>query len=109
MISPLSQKLIPRHHLNQVASKFKLLGEPVRLEILNLLLTNDEMNVQEIIRATDQGQANVSKHLKLMANAHFVGRRKEGQHVYYRVIDPSLSGLCLLVCSTVARETTSLH
>ena len=91
-------QLLPREMLTRVANRFKLLGEPVRLEILNLLLSIGEMNVQELIEATGQQQANVSKHLKLLADEGMVARRKEGLYVYYSINDPSLSGICLLVC-----------
>ena len=91
-------QLLPRDLLVQVANRFRLLGEPVRLEILNLLHAQGEMNVQELIEATGQQQANVSKHLKLLAAEGMVSRRKEGLYVYYTISDPSLSGLCLLVC-----------
>lgn len=91
-------QLLPQELLLQVANRFRLLGEPVRLEILNLLHTNGEMNVQELIEATGQQQANVSKHLKLLANEAIVERRQDGLYAYYSINDPSLSGLCLLVC-----------
>ena len=94
-------QLLPREMLQQVAERFRLLGEPVRLEILNLLQANGEMNVQELIEATRQQQANVSKHLKLLASAGMVSRRKDGLYVYYSISDPSLSGLCLLVCGQI--------
>lgn len=95
----MSQTLVPLEMLEQAARRFQLLGEPVRLEILNLLHVRGEMNVQEIVAATGQQQANVSKHLRLMADEGLVARRKEGLYAYYRIDDPSLSALCLLVCS----------
>ena len=98
-------ELLPRELLHEVAGRVRLLGEPVRLEILNLLHVHGEMNVQEIIEATGQQQANVSKHLKLLAEADMVSRRKAGLFVYYSVADPSLSGLCLLVCGQIPATT----
>lgn len=94
----MSVNLVPRDLLEEAARRFQLLGEPVRLEILNLLQAYDEMNVQEIVEATGQSHANVSKHLRLMASAGLVSRRKEGLYAFYRISDPSLSGICLLVC-----------
>jgi len=91
-------QLLPKELLIQVAHRFRLLGEPVRLEVLNLLHSKGEMNVQELIEATGQLQANVSKHLKLLAQEGMITRRKEGLYSYYSISDPSLSGLCLLVC-----------
>ena len=93
--------------LKQVAERFRLLGEPVRLEMLNHLNIKGEMNVQELIDATGQQQANVSKHLKIMAKAGLVARRKEGLYVYYSIADPSISGLCLLVCGQLQNQASA--
>lgn len=95
--------LLPREVLTDVAQRFRLLGEPVRLTLLSLLHVHGEMAVNELVEATGQSQANVSKHLRLMAEEGLVQRRKEGLYAYYRIDDPSLSGLCLLVCSQLQR------
>ena len=100
----MNMPLLPRRMLDDVAQRFRLLGEPVRLELLNLLHMHDEMNVNDLVEATGQSQANVSKHLRLMAEEGLVRRRKEGLYAYYRINDPSLSGLCLLVCSQVQHD-----
>ncbi len=97
----MSKTLVPSAMLEQAARRFHLLSEPVRLEILNLLHLHGEMNVQELVEATGQQQANVSKHLRLLADEGLVVRRKEGLFAYYRIDDPSLSALCLLVCSQI--------
>ncbi|BBM68424.1 ArsR/SmtB family transcription factor [Rhodothermus marinus] len=93
--------LIPREQLDQVARRFRLLGDPVRLEILNLLHVRGEMTVQDLVEATGQSQANVSKHLRLLREAGLVARRQEGPYAYYRINDPMLAALCVLVCSQV--------
>ena len=76
----------------------------MRLEILNLLQVHQEMHVQQIVEETGQSHANVSKHLRLMASVGLVERRKEGIYAYYRIADPSISGLCLLVCGQLQRQ-----
>ncbi len=95
----MANQLLPRALLQQAAERFRLLGEPVRLELLSLLHIHGEMNVLELVEATGYLQANVSKHLKLLTKTGVVARRKEGLYVYYTINDPSLSGICLLVCS----------
>ena len=90
--------LVPPSLLTQAAERFRLLGDPVRLHLLNLLHVEREMTVQALAEATEQSHANTSKHLRLMAEAGLVGRRQEGLFAYYHIADPSLSGLCLLVC-----------
>ena len=101
---PMSDVLIPGPILDQVARRFKLLGDPVRLRILNFLHVCTEASVQQIVEATGQSQANVSKHLRALLGESLVERRKEGLYVYYRVSDPTLPALCMLVCGRLERE-----
>lgn len=78
----------------------------MRLEILSLLHAHGEMNVQEIVDATGQAQGNISKHLGLMLREGLVRRRQEGLYAYYDIDDPTLSAICLLVCTSL-READS--
>jgi len=98
--------MIPKPMLERVARRFKLLGEPVRLEVLNCLHEEGEMSVQSLVEATGQSHANVSKHLRLMLDEGFVERRKEGTYAYYSISDPTLSALCTVVCSRLRQEGT---
>ena len=43
-------------------------------------------------------KANISKHLRTLADARMVHRRAEGTAAFYSVSDPSLTHLCDLVC-----------
>jgi len=88
----------------RAARRFKLLGEPVRLELLNQLQLQGEMNVQELVEATGHLQANVSKHLGLLGREGLVTRRKEGLNAYYSIADPTLAALCTLVCGQIRQE-----
>jgi DNA-binding transcriptional ArsR family regulator len=87
-----------------VAERFKALGEPARLRILSELHTG-ERTVTDLVDATGMGQANVSKHLQLLHTLGFVGRRKEGLHVYYSLADITVFQLCDLMCGRIAQET----
>jgi len=97
----MAEELIPRTMLEGAAERFRLLSEPVRLMILNHLNIHGEMTVQELVAATGQRQSNVSKHLGRMSQAGMVRGRRSGQHVIYRVADPTVSSLCLLVCGGI--------
>jgi len=79
--------------LEELASRFKILSEPARLQIL-ATLCNQEYSVQEICDRTGLLQGNVSKHLRLMKDAGVVACRREGVWRYYRVIDTDLLTLC---------------
>ncbi len=86
-----------------VAGRFRVLGEPARLAILNALM-GGEHSVQELCEATGLSQANVSKHLALLAQQGFVAREKRGLFTIYSIADPSLYRLCELMCGAVERK-----
>ncbi len=94
---------IPQEVIQQVASYFSILSEPMRLRILNLL-RDGEKCVQELVDATNTSQANVSKHLKVMLQAGILSRRSEGTSAYYRVNDELIFELCNLVCNRLAER-----
>jgi DNA-binding transcriptional ArsR family regulator len=81
------------NELEALASRFKVLAEPARLQIL-MAICNQERSVQEICDRTGLHQGNVSKHLRLMKDAGVVACRREGVWRYYRVIDTNLLSIC---------------
>jgi DNA-binding transcriptional ArsR family regulator len=86
--------------LQLVAERFRVLAEPLRLRILQLLRTG-EKNVTELTTQLATTQPNASKHLRLLQEAGFIGRRQAGTSVYYFVTDPSVFELCDVVCSSL--------
>jgi DNA-binding transcriptional ArsR family regulator len=89
--------------LDLVAARFRVLGEPMRLRLLRELFAG-ERNVGELVEATRSTQANVSKHLNLLAQAGLIYRRKEGLNAYYGIKDESVFRLCNLVCVGLEKE-----
>jgi ArsR family transcriptional regulator len=73
--------------LEQVAARFKLLGEPMRLRILQAVCRQPR-TVNDIVSATGSTQANVSQHLALLAASGILTRARDGQRVYYGIKDP---------------------
>jgi DNA-binding transcriptional ArsR family regulator len=82
--------------LEKVATQFRLLGEPMRLRILQAICV-EPLTVGEIVEAAGATQANISKHLSLLAAAGVITREKDGQFVYYSLKDPLTMKLCELV------------
>lgn len=92
----------------KVAARFRCLGEPMRLRILERLFAGPA-TVGEIVEAVGGTQANVSKHLSVLRSADLVSseREKGSSRVAYAIADPRLEALCSLVCAGVesrARE-----
>lgn len=92
---------VPPEVVQQVSDYFSVLGEPMRLRILNLL-RDGEKCVQDLVEATETSQANVSKHLKVMLQAGILTRRSKGTLAYYSVEDDLIFELCNLVCDRLA-------
>ncbi len=86
-----------------VAARFRVLGEPSRLRILQAL-RNGELNVSQLVEATDLTQANTSRHLQALAEAGIVGRRRDGANVIYSISEPAIFDLCETVCSSLQRH-----
>ena len=88
--------------LEQVARRFAVLAEPMRLRLIQALFDR-ERNVTELVAATGGTQANVSRHLQTLIGAHILARRKEGLQVFYRIADPTIPRLCELVCGRLEK------
>ncbi len=89
--------------LAQVAEYFKVLSEVSRLQVL-CSLKHGAKNVSQIMAETGLGQANVSKHLKLLCQMGMVSRQPQGVSVYYQIADPLIFQLCELVSHNLAQQ-----
>jgi ArsR family transcriptional regulator len=74
------------------AEFFKALGHPVRIRILEVLVTG-ERSVQELQEALTLDQPTVSQQLAMLRAKNIVQARKEGTAVRYTVRDPSIGEL----------------
>ena len=83
-----------------VAERFRILSEPTRLTILNLLLDEDR-TVSELTAKVGSSQPNVSKHLKILLDDGIIARRQQGNNVYYSIIDKTIFDLCEMVCGSL--------
>jgi ArsR family transcriptional regulator len=86
-----------------IAERFKALGDPMRLRLLQAL-RDGERSVGELAERTGGGQANVSKHLQVLFQQGYVDRRKEGTTSWYRITDPEVFTMCELVCGGLEDE-----
>jgi rhodanese-related sulfurtransferase len=74
----------------EIASVVSALGEPRRLEILELLC-QCERNVETLARMLDFGMTSVSHHLQVLKRARLVESVKTGRHVYYSATPMAVS------------------
>jgi len=69
-----------------LADRFQALADPTRLRILALLRIM-ELSVGELAHILGQSQPRVSRHLKILADAGVLERRKEGSWVFLTLAD----------------------
>ena len=96
-------KPLSRPALEIVAARFRALSDPSRLQILQHLF-HGEQSVQAVCDLTGLSQANVSKHLSLLAEQGIVHKRRQGLFVFYSVSDNSVIELCDIVCGAVGKH-----
>lgn len=99
---PLSGELV-----EQIAQRFRVLGEPMRIRILDLL-RDGETSVQQLTDALGTTQQNVSKHLGVLHGAGIVSRRRDGNRALYAISDDSVFELCDTVCGGLRRQVAEL-
>ncbi len=71
----------------------KALAHPVRLRIVEGLLSKDECNVDRMVRALKLPQSTVSQHLGILRSCGIVQIRKEGVKACYRILDERIKDL----------------
>lgn len=98
---------LPDELLEHVAERFRVLGDATRLSIISTLIDQGEKNVGQLVDLLDAGQANISKHLRVLHDAGIVNRRPEGTAAYYSVTDPSLMSLCSTVCARLREQVAA--
>ena len=101
MSSANKTRTLTDEELDRVAQQFRLLGEPMRLKILQTICKKP-LTVNEIVEATGATQSNISKHLSLLASSGIITRQKDAQFVYYCLSDPMTLQLCELVRGQVS-------
>ena len=92
--------------LELIASRFRLLAEPMRLRLLQELQAS-ELSVSHLAEIVESTQPNVSKHLKALQDAGMVNRRAEGNCAFYSVADETIFQLCDVVCDGLRDRLTA--
>ena len=98
---------LPEPLVELIAERFRLLGEPMRIRLLDRL-RDGEATVKELQEAIDGSQQNVSQHLGALLRAGIVSRRKRGNFSVYSIADPAFFGLCDEVCGGLRRQIDEL-
>lgn len=92
-----------------MASLFKVLASETRIRILHALIRADELCVTELAATVGMKAQAVSNQIQRLADLGIVAARREGNLVYYRVIDVCVrslleQGFCLMQEVSVRRR-----
>jgi DNA-binding transcriptional ArsR family regulator len=91
-----------------IAERFRLLGEPMRIRLLDAL-RDAPATVGQLQQATGASQQNVSKHLGVLLHGGLVSRRKEGNFSLYAIADKGVFDLCEQVCGGMRSRAADLN
>ncbi|MDQ2759012.1 MAG: metalloregulator ArsR/SmtB family transcription factor [Actinomycetota bacterium] len=85
---------VERQQAEQMAQVAKALGDPVRLQLVDVLRKHaGKVCVCELVPLFDLSQPTVSHHLKVLRQAGIVGSERQGLWAYYYVIPEALEEL----------------
>lgn len=98
---------LPEPLVELIAQRFRVLGEPMRIKLLDALRDGDA-TVGELTERLGASQQNVSKHLGVLHQAGLVHRSKHRTFVHYAIADDAVFALCDQVCGGLRQQISEL-
>ena len=92
---PLLAGTLTKEDAVPLASLFRVMGEPARLQLLSLIAAqpNQEVCACELVESLGLSQPTVSHHLKVMYEAGLLAKERRGTWIYYRIVRSQLAAL----------------
>ncbi len=92
---PLLAGRLESANIAQLATIFRVLGEPARLQILSLISSQPSQEVRacELVETLGLAQPTVSHHLKVLYEAGLLAKERRGTLIYYRILPDKLTML----------------
>ena len=87
---------------------FKVLANETRLRMLNELDSAGELCVGDLADAIGMAPQAVSNQLQRLVDRRIVAARRNGNYVYYRIVDPCVSGLLELGTCLITETNDAL-
>lgn len=72
-----------RQLFTQSLPLFNALGDPIRQQLILLMLDGSRKSVAELAAQTELSRPTISHHLKILKDAHIVTSQKVGRKIYY--------------------------
>jgi len=95
------RELISREKADELMHLFKMLANDTRLRLIHALTRSGKMCVNELAETMEMKPQAVSNQLQRLVDRGLIVGTRDGNNVYYRIIDPCIVGLldlglCLL-------------
>ncbi len=92
--------LLSSEQASALTAVFKVLANNTRLRLLHALVSEGEMRVMELANLLAMKPQAISNQLTRLADRGIVGSRRNGNNIYYRIVDSCVieimdHGLCL--------------
>ena len=101
--APGAPLVVPESSAAELASRLKVLGDPTRLRIVQILAANGSVCACDLEAPLGLSQPTVSHHLRLLVEAGLVERDKRGTWAFYRVAPHALEKVATALCSLGSR------
>lgn len=88
----LKEEILKDDVLERATAIFKLLSDPTRLEIVNLLKDNT-LNVNTISERINKEQSATSHQLKLLYDGNLLQKKRQGRSIYYSLADKHVTNI----------------
>jgi len=92
--------LLTPEQASELEDMFKILANDSRLRLLHALARAGELRVSDLAEAVGMTPQAVSNQLQRLVDRSILGSRRNGNNIYYRIVDPCVTslldlGLCL--------------
>ena len=91
--SPLSAEPLAEDDAAELARAFAALADPVRLRLLSLVASAEEVCACDLQEPLGRAQPTISHHTKTLAEAGLIVGEKRGRWVYWRAVPERLEQL----------------
>ena len=95
--SPPAEPPLGRSDAERLAEQLKALADPVRLQLLSLVMSCDSACICDLTDPVGLSQPTVSHHMKVLVEAGLLAREKRGRWAHYSVVPQVFGELASLL------------
>jgi ArsR family transcriptional regulator len=88
-----------------LAAVFAALGDPIRLRLLSLVASADEVCSCNLEEPLGRAQPTISHHTKILANAGLIEGEKRGRWVWWRIVPERIAAVRAAITNSTPART----